>query len=116
MRFQVHEHAFLNSRRSPLPKVVHAHPGGDTPHKHDNCGPAFYGHGAYTFSAKPKGDQLPIVALEDWQQSFEIVVCDPPKEYIGEGPGLLPVQRLMHGSKMRISRIVDATTKGRGRS
>lgn len=110
--FQVHEHTVLNSRMSPAPKIVHSHAGGERPHQHPNCGPAFYGHGKPTFSAKPKGEPLPWVELEDWQKSFEIVICDPPKDYIGEGPGTLPAERMVKGFKMRISRIVDGRTKG----
>lgn len=115
--YQVHEHCVLNSHRSPTPKIVHAHDGGEMPHQHPNCGPAFYGYRAPKFSAKPKGEQLPWVDLEDWQRSFEIHYCgaSPSKGepgYIGEGPGLLPVERMIHGFKMRVSRIVDHTQDG----
>jgi len=120
-RYQVHVHSVLNSRRSPVPKTVHSHEGGDQPHQHPNCGPAFYGYPRQTpkFSAKPKGEQRPWQDLEDWQKSFEIHVCDPlPAKgkpgYIGEGPGLLPVEVMVKGFKMRVSRIVDHT-KGKGR-
>lgn len=112
--YQVHEHIVLNSRRSPAPKVVHAHEGGDRPHQHQDCGPAFYGYRKPTFSAKPKGDQLPIVELEAWQTSFEVHLCAPmPSKgqpgYIGDGPGLMPVERMVNGFKMRISKLVDHT-------
>lgn len=112
-RYQVHEHSVLNSHLSPTPKIVHAHARGDEPHQHPGCGPAFYGHRKYTFSAKPKGEQRPWQGLEDWQGSFEIHVVGPPSPskgqpgYIGEGPGTLPAERMIHGFKMRVSRIVD---------
>lgn len=113
--FQVHEHCVLNSRYSPVPRIVHSHERGDRPHQHPDCGPAFYGHGKYTFSVKAKGEQRPWVELEDWQRSFEIHLCAPtPRKgepgYIGEGPGLLPAERMIHGFKMRVSKIVDHTT------
>ncbi len=110
--FQVHEHTVLNTRWSPAPKVVHAHDGGDRPHQHPDCGPAFYGYRKATYSAKPKGEQRPWKDLEDWQGHFEIHVVGPPSPskgqpgYIGEGPGLLPVERMITGFKMRVSRIV----------
>ncbi len=112
--FQMHEHCVLNSRWSPTPRIVHSHEGGERPHQHPDCGPAFYGHLRQrdTFSAKPKGEQRPWLDLEDWQTSFEIHVVGPPSPkkgqpgYIGEGPGLLPVQRMVRGFKMRVSRIV----------
>lgn len=113
-RFQVHEHTRLDSRQSPAPRLVHAHAGGDEPHQHEHHGPAFYGYGAAKFSARPKGNQLPIVALEDWQRSFEVhYMGTSPQEgepgFIGVGPGTLPAERMIHGFKMRVSKIVDHT-------
>jgi hypothetical protein len=113
VRYQVHEHS-VESQLSPAPKLIHAHAGGERPHKHPKCGPAFYGYGAPKFSAKPKGEQRTWVDLEEWQTSFEIHLFDPmPSKgepgYIGEGPGLLPVERMVTGFKMRVSRIVDHT-------
>ncbi len=111
----MHEHTVLNTHRSPAPKIVHAHEGGDQPHQHPDCGPAFYGYRKPTFRGKPTGEQRPWKDLEDWQRSFEIHVVGPPTPskgqpgYVGEGPGLLPVERMVHGFKMRISRIVDHT-------
>lgn len=119
-RYQVHEHTVLNTRRSPAPKVTHSHDGGDQPHQHPGCGPAFYGYPRQKpkFSAKPKGDQRPWKDLEDWQRSFEIHVVGPPSPakgqpgYIGAGPGLLPVERMITGFKLRVSRIVVHTSGG----
>jgi hypothetical protein len=114
MKFQVHEHTVLNSHFSPAPRVVHSHEGGEQPHQHPNCGPAFYGYRVAKFSAKPKGEALPWVDLEGWQRSFEIhYMGASPSEgepgFIGNGPGTLPAERMIHGFKMRVSRIVDHT-------
>lgn len=113
--YQMHDHTILNSRMSPLPRVVHSHVGGDRPHRHADCGPAFYGYGKPTFSAKPKGEQREIVEVTDEENSFEIHICAPlPSKgepgYIGEGPGMLPIERMVNGFKMRVSRVVDHTT------
>lgn len=120
MAFQVHRHTRLDSHFSPAPEIVHAHPGGDEPHQHAHYGPAHYGYGAPQFSAKPKGDQLPIVELEDWQKSFEVHymgAAPGPGEpgFIGAGPGTLPAERMIHGFKMRVSRIVDHSRGRKGR-
>ena len=130
-RYQVHEHSIVSGPRANggcyapsgqwlLSKFSHAHEGGDQPHKHPECGPAFYGYPRQTpkFSAQPKGEQRPWQDLEDWQRSFEIHIGEPSPAkgqpgYIGEGPGLLPVERMITGFKMRVSRIVDHTSRKR---
>lgn len=116
--FQIHEHSLVSGARAniegPHRLLRHSHAGGEQPHQHPHYGPAFYGH-LYqrdTFSAKPLGDQLQWQELEEWQKSFEIIICDPPKDYIGEGPGTLPAERMVRGFKMRISQIVDRTSGG----
>lgn len=125
--FQVHEHSIVRGPRANggcydrsgvwMPdRFTHAHAGGEQPHKHPDCGPAFYGHKTYTFSAKPKGGQRPWQDLEDWERSFEVhYMGAAPKKgepgYIGEGPGTLPAERMIHGFKMRVSRIVDHSAK-----
>ncbi|HEU4366777.1 MAG TPA: hypothetical protein VFV05_00955, partial [Methylomirabilota bacterium] len=87
---------------------VHSHEGGDKPHKHEHTGPACYtidkddwfratglrGGGRKKFTARPTGEQFPVKELEDWQKSFEVVVCDPPGHYTGEGPGIAPAVRM----------------------
>jgi hypothetical protein len=117
---QVHEHTVLNSRWSPAPKITHSHAAGDHPHQHPDCGPAFYGYprSKTKFTVKPTGEQRPWQDLEDWQRSFEIHLGTPtPRKgqpgYVGEGPGLLPVDLMVKGFKMRISRIVDHTKGGK---
>jgi hypothetical protein len=123
--YQVHEHHIISGPRAnggaynragvwESSKFTHAHEGGDRPHQHRDCGPAFYGHLRQqpTFSAKPTGEQRPWQDLEDWQRSFEIHVVGPPSPskgqpgYIGEGPGTLPAERMIRGFKMRVRRIV----------
>lgn len=130
-QFEVHEHTVLSSRMSPAPKVRHSHAGGDVPHQHPNTGPATYDidgeawfrstgqrrRGKKTFTTKPKGEQLPIVELEEWQKSFEIVICDPmpgkgEPGYVGEGPGVLLPMRIHHTFKMPF-RVIDGGLKGR---
>jgi hypothetical protein len=110
--FQVHEHWRLDSRLSPTPKIVHSHAGGDQPHQHPHCGPAFYGYGTPMFSAKPKGEQLPWVELENWQRSFEVVYTGtcPPEQRGYEGGGLLAAERMVRGFKMRAI-VVDARAR-----
>lgn len=114
-RFQVHAHTRLDARRSPAPTITHAHAGGHDPHQHAHYGPAFYGHlrEKDKFVAKPTGEQLPIVELEDWQKSFEVVVCDPMPSvgqpgYIGDGPGLALPLRIARGFKMPFT-VVDGS-------
>jgi hypothetical protein len=123
--FEVHAHAFVSGPRRNggyygrdrhwLPTTFsHSHDGGDRPHQHPETGPATYtidkdewfkatglrGGGRKTFTKRPTGEQFPIVELEDWQKSFEIVIGDPPAAYLGEGPGLAPAARMVLGHKM----------------
>lgn len=105
---EVHEHCFIHGPRAcwagtDRARVVHSHEGGDVPHQHPDTGPASYtidkdewyratgltGGGRKKFTAKPSGDQFPLVALEKWQTEFEIIVCDPPAPpgFEGEGGG-----------------------------
>lgn len=115
---EVHEHTVLNSQRSPAPRIVHSHEGGSTPHQHLSTGPATYGKvGNGKPDEKPRGPQLPRVELEDWQKSFEIIVCNPSPSkgqpgYIGEGPGLLPAERLVNTYRMTISAVRDGRNHG----
>jgi hypothetical protein len=121
-RFEVHEHCFIRGDRankSWLYKFSHSHEGGDVPHQHPDTGPASYtidkdewflatglrGGGRKKFSAKPSGEQFPIVELEDWQRSFEIIVGSPPKDHQGEGPGLAPAARMILAFGMHVSAV-----------
>lgn len=129
--FEVHTHHFISGPRanggcySPtgtwmLSKFSHSHEGGDKPHQHPQTGPAAYtidkddwfrstglrGGGRKKFTVKPSGEQMPIRELEDWQKSFEIIVCDPPKDYIGEGPGIGPAARMTLTFRMS-AHVVD---------
>lgn len=107
-RFEVHEHTLLNSRMSPAPKVRHSHEGGDKPHQHPDTGPAAYGRSKPPFTVHAIGQQLPWVELEEWQKSFEIIVCDPSPSkgqegYIGEGPGPLPAMLMVNTFRMNFT-------------
>jgi len=91
-RLEVHTHCFVSGPRARGPEYAfsHAHHDGDTPHKHAKTGPASYtidkdewaattglrGGGRKSFVPQPRGPQLPLVALEDWQRTFRVVFCD----------------------------------------
>jgi hypothetical protein len=98
---EVHAHSFVRGPRSGghyerdgwhTGTFSHSHEGGDVPHEHQDCGPATYtidkdewaretglrGGGRKKFTAKPSGEQMPIVEMEDWQKTFDVVYCDQP--------------------------------------
>lgn len=82
---EMHEH--WNLRRAGA-NVNHSHEGGNKPHQHEGYGPASYtidkdewrratglrGGGRKAFTGQPRGPQMPVQDLEDWQKSFEVVV------------------------------------------
>lgn len=130
VRLEIHEHCFVSGRRAngPYHKFEHCHPGGDVPHQHPDTGPASYtidkddwarmtglsGGGRKKFSARPKGEQLPIVALERSQSEFEIIVCPPPEHYKGDGPGLaLPARMVLAFGMKAIVRGEAPPRRGR---
>jgi hypothetical protein len=121
---EAHEHCFIRGERankSWLYKFSHSHEGGDIPHQHPDTGPASYtidkdewlratglrGGGRKKFTKVPDGDQFPIVELEEWQKSFEIVVCPPPKEFKGVGPGIALPLRLIKTFGMTVSAVKE---------
>lgn len=123
--FEVHEHCITSGPRANRGvRIVHSHPGGNEPHQHAETGPASYtidkdewfaatglrGGGRKKFTKRPTGEQLPIVELEGWQRSFKVVVCDPPAEYIGEGPGIALPARMVLGFGMHVAAVEDRTT------
>lgn len=120
---ELHRHTFVSGKRAhgcytngkwDTGTFSHSHIGGDVPHEHPQTGPATYtidkddwyrstglrGGGRKKFTAKPTGEQFAIVALEDWQKTFELIICAPtPSEgepgYMGEGPGIaLPLRMI----------------------
>lgn len=114
MRLEVHEHCFIRGPRSCFAgsergRVVHSHEGGDVPHQHPDTGPASYtidkdewlaatglrGGGRKKFTAKPIGEQIDRVELEDWQREFEVIVGPPPPGFEGEGAGIAPAARMV---------------------
>lgn len=123
-RFEVHEHAHLRRNAN----FFHSHEGGDQPHQHADTGPACYtidedewfratgcpGGSRKKFTTKPDGVQLPIVELEEWQKSFEVIVFDPPPEHVGVGPGELPVLRMIKAFGMT-ARVIDGRTRTNGK-
>lgn len=104
MKLEVHEHWYP---KGPCGRrLIHSHEGGSVPHQHPDTGPGSYtidkdeweratglkGGGKKKFTAKPSGEQAPIVELEDWQKSFVVVVGSPVSSS-GEGPGIaLPLR------------------------
>lgn len=126
---EVHEHCYtsgpLSNRVGPdggANKFTHSHEGGDKPHKHEHCGPASYvidkddwfratglrGGGRKTFTVAPKGLQLPIADLEDWQKTFEVIVDEEScAKFIAdgggkaEGAGIGPAARMVLAAKMK---------------
>lgn len=119
MHLEVHEHAFITGPRARglKPRFFHSHEGGDEPHAHPDTGPACYtidkddwlratgmrGGARKKFSVKPTGEQMPVVALEDWQKSFEIIVCKPTAPEMGAGPGMALPTRMVLAHKMTIA-------------
>jgi hypothetical protein len=120
---EVHEHCVIRgprSNKSWLNKFSHSHAGGTQPHGHPDCGPASYtidkdewaratglkGGGRKVYTAKPKGEQFPIEALEDWQTTFEIHVDEESCRRVLEGTnstgaGVGPAARMVLAFKMK---------------
>lgn len=117
--FEVHEHHFVSGKRAhgghnskgewETGKFSHSHEGGNVPHKHPDTGPAAYtidkdawlrvtgmrGGGRKKFTAKPTGEQMPIVELEEWQKSFKLIVAEPAPAGSSTGPGISLPARMM---------------------
>jgi hypothetical protein len=129
-----HEHCFIRGRSqyagTARGRLVHSHTGGDRPHKHPDTGPASYtidadewarstglrGGGRKKFTQTPTGDQFPIVELEEWQRSFDIVVLASPEHLGGQGPGLALPLRLILANKLTVNSVTDGDSPGRRRS
>jgi len=125
---EVHEHCFIRgpkANKSWLYKFSHSHECGEVPHQHPDTGPASYtidkdewfretgmrGGGKKKFTKEPTGEQFPIVELEEWQKSFEIVVGPMPKGKQFEnatGPGIALPLRLIKTFGMTVSAIKNA--------
>lgn len=73
LRYELHEHAVLTSRRAE--HIRHAHADGSTPHKHPDCGPARYDQ-RQQYRVKPNGPQREWRELAEWQRSFHVVFVD----------------------------------------
>ena len=115
---EVHEHSIISGPRANRgEKIVHSHADGDVPHQHPHTGPAAYtidkdewsqatgglaGGGRKRFTAKPEGEQLPRVELEDWQKGFEVHYAEDPTGGLGNvtGGGHLAAARMMLAFKM----------------
>lgn len=124
---EVHEHSFIRGARSHWAgtahgRLAHSHEGGAVPHQHPETGPACYtidkdewfretglrGGGRKKFTETPTGEQFPIVDLEDWQKSFEIIIGPPAKgQQFGDlaGPGVALPLRLIKSFGMTVAAI-----------
>lgn len=120
-QLEVHEHAIISGPRNGRPAIVHSHPGGNEPHKHEHTGPACYtidkgdwkrasdgleGGSEKRFTTAPEGEQLQIVKLEDWQKSFEIHHGPMPPGFEGTGGGHLTAARMVLRFKMTVDNII----------
>lgn len=128
---EVHEHCFISGNRAAWAgtdrgRLVHSHEGGDVSHEHPDTGPSSYtidkddwflrtglkGGGRKKFTAKPKGEQFPLIPRTREQNSFEVVVCDPPANFEGTGGGLYAMERMRLALGMEVSNVRDLR-KGR---
>lgn len=115
-RLEIHTHSYVAGINSNCGRqLVHSHEGGDSPHQHQDTGPASYtidkdewaaatglrGGGRKKFSKTPNGEQLPNMDLEEWQTKFDVIVCKTPAEFKGNGPGIAPAIRLMKSFRIR---------------
>lgn len=117
--FEVHEHCIIsgpNAHKSWANRISHSHEGGNTRHQHADTDPASFtidkdqwlrdtglkGGGRKKFTRKPTGEQMPVVEMEDWQNTFEVIICEPgaPPGYEGEGPGIALPMRMIHAFGM----------------
>lgn len=115
---EVHEHCYItgpNAGHWAKGKFSHSHADSDVPHSHPRTGPSAYtidkddwfrstgltGGGRKVFTAKPRGPQLAFIARTPEQQTFEVIVGTPPRDYKGDGPGLALPLRIMKTFGMR---------------
>ena len=117
-RFEVHRHCVISGPHSNRGKdIVHSHEGGSKRHAHEHCGPATYtidkdewfaatggvqGGGRKEYTDAPSGEQLPVVELEDWQNSFEIHYAEDPTGGMKDmtGGGHLAAARMVLAFRM----------------
>lgn len=122
---EMHSHCIISGPRANIigrNEVLHSHEGGGVSHGHPDCGPSSYtidkddwfrltggmsGGGRKKFTRQPSGEQLPIVSRTAEQNQFEVIICDPPIDFKGNGPGTSPIARMLLGCKMNVVRISD---------
>lgn len=118
---EVHEHSFIRGQRANRRgcTFAHSHEGGDVSHAHPDTGPSSYtidkdewaartgmrGGGRKKFTAEPTGEQFDAtIPRTAEQQTFEVIVCDPPKgrQFEGvQGGGLAAAARMALTFKLR---------------
>lgn len=118
-RFEMHEHIFVTGPRSrsmfiqatqkTTAHFSHSHEGGNIPHTHPDTGPGCYtidkdewarmtgmrGGGRKVFTAKPTGEQMPMIERTAEENTFEVIVGPPPKGWKGEGGGIAAASRVI---------------------
>lgn len=121
--YEVHEHCFVSGPRANRPgySFDHSHPGGSVPHQHPNTGPACFtidrdewrrrtgrdGGGRKVFTKTPTGERLPVLELEPWQKSFDVIIDEESLQRFraerphAEGPGEAPAMRMVLGFRMK---------------
>lgn len=116
-KHEVHEHCFIRGPRARAGsyKFSHSHADSSVPHDHPETGPACYtidkddwfrttglcGGGRKKFTVKPSGEQFASMrARAEEEQSFNIIVCPPPKDFDGTGGGMETAARMVLGFGM----------------
>lgn len=123
-RLEVHEHIYITGPRArgmfiqatqkTTSHFSHSHEGGDIPHTHPDTGPGCYvidkdewfqqtglrGGGRKKFTAKPEGEQLAFIERTPEENTFEVIVGPPPKDWGGTGGGMATASRMILGLGM----------------
>lgn len=121
---EVHSHCIISGPRANIigrNEIMHSHEGGERSHEHPDCGPSSYtidkddwlnvtgmiGGGRKKFTHNPTGEQLEFIPRTPEQNQFEVIFCDPPPAFEGEGAGISPIARMLLGCKMNVVRYSD---------
>lgn len=118
-RLEVHEHLFVRGPRAKRgDRIFHSHPGGETPHRHPETGPACYtidmdewaaltglkGGGRKEFTPQPSGERLDLVPLSPEESGFTVTILGTMPKTVGgeqEGGGIYAMSRMMLGHGLR---------------
>lgn len=124
---EVHTHCIIGGPRARFAgaHITHSHAGGDVPHQHPDTGPACYtidrdewlratgmkGGDRKKYTRQPTGEQMPLVDLEDWQKSFNVVVAAPPSNFTGTGGGFDAAARMILAFGMECSSVTPGNDR-----